>query len=266
MPFQPRPLGRAGFVAGAIGLSASYGAPAKSVEYAFDHGVNYMYWGSMRRDAFAQGLRRLAARRERYALVVQSYSPVAALIPGSLERALASLRTDYADVLLLGMWNRAVPPRVMDICRGLKQRGLIRHIAVSTHHRPLVPQLARGADVDIVHLRYNAEHSGAERDVFPLLPESTRPGIVAFTATSWRRLLSGKKLPEGERAPTATDCYRFVLSNPSVDLCMTGPADMAQVRDALKALELGPLTEEEMAWMRRVGAHLYAHRPKLPWS
>ena len=40
--------------------------------------------------SFGEGLRRLAARRDRYALVIQSYSRIAALIPGSLERALRS--------------------------------------------------------------------------------------------------------------------------------------------------------------------------------
>lgn len=257
MPFESRPLGRTGIRVGALGLSASYGAPAESVEYAFDYGINYMYWGSIRKEAFAEGLRRLAPKRERYALVIQSYAPAGSLIPGSLERALKRLKTDYADVLLLGMWNRPVPPRVMDVCLALKQRGRIRHIAVSTHNRQLVPQIASDPAYDIFHIRYNAKHTGAERDIFPLLPAGSRPGIVCFTATSWRQLLNAKKMPKGEPAPSAADCYRFVLSNPSVDLCMTGPGNMQHMRAAVQAIERGPMSSDEMAWMRRVGSHLY---------
>ena len=84
------------------------------------------------------------------------------------------------------------------------------------------------------------------------------PGLVAFTATSWRQLLNPKKIPPGDRVPTATDCYRFVMSNPAVDVCMTGPATEQHVREATEALDRGPMNEEELAWMRRVGQAIHA--------
>jgi aryl-alcohol dehydrogenase-like predicted oxidoreductase len=90
-----------------------------------------------------------------------------------------------------------------------------------------------------------------------LTDSSTRPGIVSFTATSWGELLSPKKLPSHDRQPTAADAYRFVLSNPKVDVCLTGPKSPEQFRDALEALDKGPMTEEELAWMRRVGDAKY---------
>jgi aryl-alcohol dehydrogenase-like predicted oxidoreductase len=121
--------------------------------------------------------------------LLQSYSPVAALLAPSVERALRALHFDYTDVLLLGMWNRAVPPRILDACRKLRERRLVRRLAVSTHKRPLIARLAADPDFDIFHVRYNAVHRGAEREVFPLLPEQNPPGLVAFTATSWRQLL-----------------------------------------------------------------------------
>jgi predicted aldo/keto reductase-like oxidoreductase len=81
--------------------------------------------------------------------------------------------------------------------------------------------------------------------------------MVAFTATNWRQLLDPKRVPPGERTPTATDCYRFVLSNPAVDVCMTGPANQAQAAEALRAMEIGPMSADELAWMRRVGDFIY---------
>jgi aryl-alcohol dehydrogenase-like predicted oxidoreductase len=241
-------------------MAAGYGVPAAAVERAFDRGVNYLYWGSVRRGPFGQALRNLKQQRDRMVLVLQSYSRVAALMAPSVEMALRKLNFEYADVLLLGLWNHKPPQRILEASAKLRERGLVRHIAISTHHRPLVAQLAADPNVGIVHVRYNAVHKGAEREVFPLLQSNgAGPGIVAFTATSWRQLMNPKKVPPGERVPTATDCYRFVLSNPAVDICMTGPANATHADDALRAAELGPMNEEELTWMRRVGDFIHKH-------
>jgi aryl-alcohol dehydrogenase-like predicted oxidoreductase len=255
-------LGRTGLEVARLGVSASYGVPGEAVERAFEQGVNYLYWGSRRRDSFGAALRRLRPRRDEFVLVIQSYARMAPLVGWSLERALRALGFEYTDVLLLGMWNQAVAPQILDAAQRLKARGLVRHVAVSTHTRAQVPAIAAGRDFDVVHFRYNAAHPGAETDIFPHLPDAGRPGMVAFTATSWGQLL-GKgalqglvgsgSLPEGERIPTAADCYRYVLTRPEVDVCMTGPKDAAQMEHALEALRLGPMTEDELAWMRRVG-------------
>ncbi|HYL73274.1 MAG TPA: aldo/keto reductase [Bryobacteraceae bacterium] len=255
-----RTLGRTGLQVGRLGMAASYGVPTAAVERAFERGVNYLYWGTFRRGGFGQALRNLQAHRDRMTLVLQSYSRVAALLSPSVEMALRKVRFDYADALLLGLWGSKPPRRILDACRKLKQRGLIRHIAISTHRRPLVAELAADPDVGIVHVRYNAVHKGAEREIFPQLAGNGRdPGLVAFTATSWRQLLNPKRVPPGERVPTAADCYRFVLSHPAVDVCMTGPANEAQADEALRAVELGPMNEEDLAWMRRVGDYIHKH-------
>ena len=250
-------LGRTGREVCRLGVASSYGAPAEAVERAFERGVNYIYWGSRRTRAFARALRNLAPHRDRFLLVLQTYSRVASLVGWSVELALRELRFDYCDILLLGLWNRPAWPRIVDAARKLMERGLVRHLALSTHKRPLIPQLANGSDFDVFHVRYNAKHTGAERDVFPHLPAENRPGIVSFTATSWGQLLRRRRVPKSERVPTAGDCYRFVLSNAAVDVCLTAPANAAQMDHALEALGKGPLSGEEMAWMRRVGGAMH---------
>jgi aryl-alcohol dehydrogenase-like predicted oxidoreductase len=259
----PRILGRTGLQVGRLGISSSYGVPGDALERAFERGVNYIYWGSRRLASFGEGLKRLRSKRDRFVLVIQSYTRVAGLMGWSLERALRALSYDHADVLLLGMWNKPLPPKILDAAQKLKQRGLVRFLAVSTHQRTLVPTLASGNDFDIVHFRYNAAHPGAEKDIFPHLPAANLPGMVSFTATSWGQLLGKSRLqgflmgahplPQGERVPTVTDCYRFVLSRPEVDVCLTGPSNAARMEEALEALRRGPMTEGELTWMRRVG-------------
>ena len=137
-------LGRTGLEVCRLGISSSYGVSGDVLERAFERGVNYIYWGSRRLASFGEGLKRLKPQRERFVLVIQSYTRMAGLMAWSLERALRTLTFDHADVLLLGMWNKPVTPRILDAARELKQRGLVRFLAVSTHHRDMAPQIAAG--------------------------------------------------------------------------------------------------------------------------
>jgi predicted aldo/keto reductase-like oxidoreductase len=53
---------------------------------------------------------------------------------------------------------------------------------------------------------------------------------------------------------TASDCYRFCLSNPHVDLVLTGPKNRRQLQENLNHLkENGPLSEQEFRWIRNFG-------------
>ena len=65
----------------------------------------------------------------------------------------------------------------------------------------------------------------------------------------------------GETAPSAADCYQFALSHPNVDICMTGPKNLAQMRENLSVLERSAMTAEELERMRRIGDHIYG-RPR----
>jgi len=56
---------------------------------------------------------------------------------------------------------------------------------------------------------------------------------------------------------TAADCYRFCLSSPHVDVVLTGPKDVAQLRENLAAVERGPLTPDEDRWMREFGRRVH---------
>jgi aryl-alcohol dehydrogenase-like predicted oxidoreductase len=257
-------LGKTGWKVGRLGLASSYGADERCVQMAFERGVNYLYWGSMRTAKFGEGLRSLRSRRDDFRLVIQSYSRIATLVPWSLERALKALGMDHADILLLGMWNKDVSPSIFDQALRLRERGLTRTIAVSTHHRPQAAALANhNGDVDVLHVRYNAVHPGAERDIFAKLPApDVRPGIVAFTATCWGDLMKPDKVSAGDKVPTSGDCYRFNLTNPAVDLCLAGPRSASDMTAALDALDKGPLNHEEMEWMRRVGKAKY-FKPSL---
>jgi aryl-alcohol dehydrogenase-like predicted oxidoreductase len=48
-------------------------------------------------------------------------------------------------------------------------------------------------------------------------------------------------------------CYRFVLSNPNVDVCLTAPRSVKQLEENLAAVRQGALPPEEMEFMRTFG-------------
>lgn len=258
---EKRTLGRTGFKIGRLGISASYGAPTEAFEEAFDRGVNYFYWGSRRTAAMGEAIRRIVARgrREEMVLVLQSYARYGGVLRSFFLKGLRKLGVDSADVLLLGWHNGLPSSRVLDAALKLQQEGRVKSIGLSGHNRPLFPELASDGRFGLFHVRYNAVHRGAEEEVFPKLSETDRPGIVTFTTTRWGDLLNPKKMPPGEAPLRGSDCYRFALSNPAVDVCMCGPKDLAQAREALSSLELGPLSGDETARIRRIGDFIHAN-------
>lgn len=257
---NPVTLGRSGLQVGRLGIGASFGVGASAIEAAFhEFGVNYLYWGSIRRGGMKQAVRNLQAHREQLVVALQTYDHTGVLMRVSFERGLKALKLDYADVLILGWRDSLPPPRVLDAAQELVEAGKVRHLAMSGHYRPLFGELARNPDnpFDIFMVRYNAAHSGAEEDVFPHLLGEATPGMTTYTSTCWGKLLNAKKMPHGVGPMTAAQCYRFALSSPHVDLCITGPANDAQLSHALTALEAGPLSVDEMEQVRAIGAHVH---------
>ena len=259
---SPVVLGRTGLRVGRIGLGASYGVSALSIERAFhERGVNYFYWGSIRRRGMRDAVRHLApAHRSGIVVALQSYDRTGLLMAPFVTRGLRALAIDRADVLILGWHQRPVSRRVLDAALRLKERGLVGHLAMSGHDRGLIGRLAAdpAQPFDILMFRYNAAHRGADTEILPLLAPANRPGTVAYTATRWGRLLDPKRMPEGERPPAAADCYRFALTDPRVNMVLAGPANDEELDGALTALDRGALEKDELARLRRIGDHVRA--------
>lgn len=258
-------LGKTGLKVGRLGIASGYGAPAAAIEEAFEHGCNYMTWGTVIKGylpSMRKAIRNIVTggRREQIVLAMFSYAHQSFLTEHFLVKGLKSAGLDYTDILILGYFSRRPSQRIIDSAIKLKEKGLIRFLGLSSHNRRLFPQLHQEGVFDVFHIRYNAVHRGAETEVFPFLTGQTKPGVVNFTATAWGKLLNPRKVPAGEMPPTAAECYRFVLSNPAVDVCMTGARTVEEMRENLAVLEQGPMTGEEQARMRCIGDHIYGRR------
>ena len=86
---ERRAIGRTGLTTGRLGIGATFDAPARVIEDAFERGVNYLYWGTVRQPGFAQAMVNLAKRqRDELIFTIQSYSQDPASIEGEVEEAL----------------------------------------------------------------------------------------------------------------------------------------------------------------------------------
>ena len=251
-------LGRTGLEVSRLGIGSAYGVSPRACLRAFDAGVNYFFWGSVRTAGMGVALRDLAkTHRDELVIVLESYARGGWTLRRSVMTGLKKLGVDYADILLLG-WHDAEPPaKVFEVAKQLQEEGRFRFLAISSHKRLLFPRFLEMGDFDVFHIRYSAAHPGAESDVFPHLQNSGGPGIVAFNATRWGQLLPAKNMPDGMTPPTAAECYRFTLSDPHVHVAITGPKNDEEMAHALTILASAPMDAEEMARMREIGAHVH---------
>jgi aryl-alcohol dehydrogenase-like predicted oxidoreductase len=266
--FDQTTLGNTGITVSRLGLSATY-RPGKSAIYrALDAGVNYFFCYGF--DTQMIGVLRdmTKEKRDTYTIATGAYNLLwfTPNISRTLEKRLRQLRTDYIDVFLfLGVTREShFSTRVRKQLYRLREEGKVRFVGISTHNRDLAGKLAAEGVLDVIMMRYNAAHRGAEQDIFPHL-EPYNPGVVSYTATCWRRLLRRPRVwPKGNPIPTAGMCYRFVLTNPHVNVCMTAPSNRKQLEENLASLRNGPLSNEEMAFMQRFGDAVHRSR-REPW-
>lgn len=238
-----------------LGLATNYGIEGEDLEWALEQGINYVFWtpGSKK----VTPMLKEALQHNRNSIVLAcgpTFGYTGKQIKRACENFLEKLGTDYLDVFQIfwlgrtSAWTRSTIKALLS----LRESGMVRTIGVSIHDRQRAGRLVEDSPLDMFMIRYNAAHTGAEQDIFPHLTKR-KPAIVSYTATRWRALL---KQPKEWNGPvmTAADCYRFCLSNPHIDLTLTGPKNRSQLEENLFGLrEKGPLSEDEHQWMSEFG-------------
>ena len=164
-------LGRTGLKVSRLGIASGYWAPAGAIEEAFERGCNYVTWGTFVKGFSphcGEALRNIAAKgqRDRLVLAMFSYAHHSFVTEHFLRKGLKAAGLDYADVLILGFFPKRPSRRIIEGAMKLKEKGLVRFIGLSGHHRSLFTKLRNDAAFDVFHLRYNAVHRGAETEDF----------------------------------------------------------------------------------------------------
>ena len=237
-----------------LGLASNFGIETEGIRDALESKMNYLFWTPRMKKATPVLKEVLKRDREKYIL---ASGPTTAWWANNIrkftEKTLSSLKTDYIDILQIhwlgvtSAWNDGIAEEL----EKLRDEGKTKAIGISIHNRERAGNLAQESSLDSFMIRYNAAHPGAEKDIFPHL-NTEKHNVTAYTATRWRKLLKRPKGWDGN-VPTAGDCYRFCLSNENVNVVLCGPKTKDQLQENISALEKGPLSEEEMKWMREFG-------------
>jgi predicted aldo/keto reductase-like oxidoreductase len=238
----------------------------EDVQWAVGRGINYLNWCG-HPDGMSQAIAHMGEARRQVVVAAQFEARTATHAAHEFCGILDTLGTDYVDILTLyyvespDEWSEIrAPGGALAFLAEQKRLGRLKMIGLTSYQRELGARWAREGVLDMLMIRYNAAHRGAERDVFPVAREQGIP-VVTFTGLRWKALLeSTPDAPEGFEAPSARDCYRFCLAEPGVSVALTAPGTREELEDNLKLLEdWHPPQPGERESMRRHGDRVRRH-------
>ncbi len=238
----------------------------EDVLLALDRGLNYWNWCG-HQDGMAEAIGELGSQRKRVVIAAQLWARDEQGVQTELQQVLDRLKVDCLDVAThyyvegLEEWRQITGPGgALQGLRKARDRGRVGAIGLTTHQRELALRILRERRLDLLMIRYNAAHRGAEGRIFPEAADLRVP-LVAFTGLRWCDLL--KPTPEDPvefTPPPARDWYRFVLAHPSVSIALAAPGNRSELLHTLGLLDdWRPPTAEELQSMRAHGDRVYRH-------
>ena len=153
----------------------------------------------------------------------------------------------------------------LEYCRTAQRDGQVRLLGLTSHQRPLAAHVARSGLIDLLMIRYNAAHRGAEQEVFPITDALGMP-VVVYTCLRWGALLEPTPDdPPDFVVPRAPDWYRFALQHPSVAVALMAPDNRQELLEDLQALEApSPLSAEHYERLAAHGQRVRRHAGSFP--
>ncbi len=246
------------------------GLDREHVLSAIERGVNYLNWCGAA-DGLRDAVRTLGSRRRDVCIAVQLEARTQGEARRELAVFLGELGTDYLDVVTYyyiehaDEWEEIVAPGgAAEALEQARADGVVRLIGLTSHQRPLAARIADTGRLDLLMVRYNAAHRGAEEDVFPVTVRRELP-VVAFTCTRWGELTRATPHdPAGFVVPDARDWYRYSLSHPAVAVALMAPDGGAELEEDLRLLDWRGLTVEEHGALSAHGERVRRNAGRFP--
>ncbi|HTU90421.1 MAG TPA: hypothetical protein VMF69_10130 [Gemmataceae bacterium] len=253
-----------GTPASCLGLAAGPKQIPQCVRRGFAGGINYFFFYGPGNTSFIEELAGLVVRkREQIIVATGSGSRRVAGLRAARRKLTALLGIGLIDVFFIEYVHPGDNPDVIFGKNGMlnelwqwKERGWVRFVGATAHDRSLARRLAADRRVDVLMHRFNMAHRKATQEVFPAAAQARTP-IVAFTATRWGTLLE-PHADWPDPPPTASDCYRYCLAEPAVQVVLTAPRSLAELEQNLTVLELPPMSKQERGRWQRFGDLVYS--------
>lgn len=240
-----------------LGLAGHPEGAPRCVPEALEAGVNLFFFYNLGFTGLVDGLAPVGRRRDVF-VATGSASRDPAEVEACLsqvEERLSKGRVDlfFAEYVHPGddVEGLLADDGVVGLLRRWKAEGRIRYVGATAHDRPLAKRLVDSGRIDALMHRYNMAHRGAEEAVLPAALARRTP-VVAFTCTRWGQLPGGHARWTGP-VPSAADCYRFALRHEAVQVALTAPGSLEELRANLAALRAPEATGAEMAAWRAYG-------------
>jgi aryl-alcohol dehydrogenase-like predicted oxidoreductase len=287
--FAPRTLGRSGLTVSAVGIGGGSMIQAADVLHAVDHGINFLFYSTdlhhFLYESMAPAVQQLcragSSRRDEVVLALVTYVKEPDQVTGVLFDQFAELRIDHVDLFMWGWMIEGSRPRPEDLSplskrlrnpasdeaafvesivgasERLKRFGIARSFGLSFHDVAMARRYADIPEVDVIMVRHNCAHRSARKAVLePLARDPRRPGVMTFKSQVSRGgplALAPSGFPAHLWRPQHGDFYRYSLSTPPVDLCLSGPTSRAEVDALIASVRRGPLTPDEMEYLEVYG-------------
>ena len=247
-------------------------ADIQTLEAAYDAGFRYFDTSAAYGDSELR-LGQFIPRVARDSLFIATKSGIppqlspgeaAVFVQQSLARSLERLHTDHIDLFQIhdvGTLEQVLAEHgVLEVLLEARRQGVIRYYGLATRHHVLLEVATRRGDFDTI-LTYS-DYTPLDQSAGPLIALASARGVGVINASPLSSgLLTGRD-PREIGAPAHTDqdrrrqraiqfydlcqqfntpvlaaALQFPLSNPNVDITLTGPASVAEVTAGVRALE-----------------------------
>jgi aryl-alcohol dehydrogenase-like predicted oxidoreductase len=194
------------------------------------------------------------------------WNPRKAYILAEVEHSLQRLQTDYIDLYQLhgGTIDDPIDESI-EAFEQLKQQGKIRHYGISSIRPNVIREYIKRSNIVSVMMQYSLLDRRPAETCLPLLLEHNI-GVLVRGAVAQGLLVN--KPPKtylnyspqqveqaaaviqavsGNQRNAAQTAIRFVLQHPAVTAAVAGIRTMQQLQEAVAALQVPGLTEQEMS-------------------
>jgi len=250
-------FGKTGLFLSRLGISGHYGLCERGYHEALDAGVNLFFWEPDYHEQSSCFRGFSAQKKSGLYVTCGTFEAEPKGIRRDIERVLRAMKLERVGIFLI-FWVRSwerLSDEVYTCLEDLKAEGKLLHYGFSTHQRALAIRAMEEREPELLMVRHNAAHRGAEDKLFPLAKEKD-VGIITFNNLIYGRMLRPPHADAPE-APTAADCYRYSLKQHGVHCCFSAPSNIEQLRHNLQVMASRELSDGTEQALRRFGDEVY---------